>query len=71
MHYTEENDIPGVLSIIDFEKAFDTVSLNFIHRFVDFFKKFGTSIQTMDIYFSMQYRIIGDTFLIPLKKFQT
>jgi hypothetical protein len=32
MHYTEEEDIPGLLLLIDFEKAFDTVSWNFIEK---------------------------------------
>lgn len=36
MQYTEENDIPGVLFMIDFEKAFDTVSWKFIHKCLDF-----------------------------------
>lgn len=31
MHYSEENDIFGVLLIIYFKKAFDIVSLKFIH----------------------------------------
>ena len=29
MHFTEEEDIPGLLLIIDFEKAFDSISWNF------------------------------------------
>jgi hypothetical protein len=32
MHYTEEEDIPGLLLLIDFEKAFDTLSWNFIKK---------------------------------------
>lgn len=45
MQYTEENDIPGVLLMIDFEKAFDTVSWKFIHKCLDFLI-FGVSIQS-------------------------
>ena len=26
MYYTEENDIPGLILLIDFEKAFDSIS---------------------------------------------
>ena len=29
MHYTESNDVPGLLMLFDFEKAFDTVSWKF------------------------------------------
>ena len=32
MHYTEYNQIPDLLMLIDFEKAFDTISLNFIYQ---------------------------------------
>ena len=45
MLYTEENDIPGILLLIDFEKAFDSVSWNFIDNVLDFFN-FGNSIKT-------------------------
>ncbi|XP_078335420.1 uncharacterized protein LOC144626204 [Crassostrea virginica] len=44
MQYTEDNDIPGILMMIDFEKAFDTVSWKFIHKCLDFFN-FGSSIK--------------------------
>ena len=44
MHYTEEEDIPGLLLLIDFEKAFDTVSWNFIEKTLNFFN-FGPSIR--------------------------
>ena len=44
MNYTEENNIPGLLLIIDFEKAFDTISWEFIKKVLDFFN-FGESIK--------------------------
>ena len=44
LHYTEENDIPGILLLIDFEKAFDTISWIFIEQVLDFFN-FGNSIK--------------------------
>ena len=44
MQYTEDNDIPRVLMIIDFEKAFNTVSWKCIHKCLDFFN-FGSSIK--------------------------
>ena len=43
MHYTEEEDIPGLLLLIDFEKAFDTLSWNFIKKTLNLFN-FGPSI---------------------------
>ena len=44
MHYTEEENIPGLLLLIDFEKAFDTVSWDFIDKVLTFFN-FGSSIK--------------------------
>lgn len=32
MQYTEDEEIPGLLLLIDFEKAFDTLSWNFIQQ---------------------------------------
>ena len=43
-HYTEENKIPGLLLLIDFEKAFDSVAWTFISKTLSFFN-FGDSIQ--------------------------
>ena len=37
MKYCEENHIPGLLMLIDFEKAFDSLSFNFIEKTFDFF----------------------------------
>ena len=36
MHFTEENNIPGLLLLIDFEKAFDSVSWSFLYKVSDF-----------------------------------
>ena len=44
MHYTEENNIPGMLLLIDFEKAFDSLSWNFVTKTLQTFN-FGHSIQ--------------------------
>ena len=43
MHYTEEQNIPGLLLLIYFEKAFDSVSWSFIYETLKYFG-FGTSI---------------------------
>lgn len=37
MQYKEENDIPGMLLMIDFEKAFDSVSWGFMEKVLHFF----------------------------------
>ena len=44
MNYTDEFNIPGLLLIIDFEKAFDTMSWEFIKKTLHFFN-FGDSIK--------------------------
>lgn len=42
--YTEKNEIPGMLLLIDFEKAFDSVSWCFLFKVLDFFN-FGHSFK--------------------------
>ena len=41
----EEDDIPGLLLLIDFEKAFDTVEWSFIEKKTLQFYGFGPSLQ--------------------------
>ena len=55
LHYTEKGDIPGLLVLIDFEKAFDSISWKFIYKtllclgfmdnFIKWIKLFNTNIQ--------------------------
>lgn len=44
MQYVEDNSSPGLLLLIDFEKAFDSLSWSFIQKTLDFFN-FGDSIK--------------------------
>lgn len=44
MNYTERNNIPGLLMLIDFEKAFDSISWEFVFHTLDLFN-FGNSIK--------------------------
>ena len=44
MQYTEEQHIPGLLLLIDFEKAFDSLSWRFIDKVLDYFN-FDPSIR--------------------------
>ena len=43
MQYADDNNLPGLLLLVDFEKAFDSLSFNFIHKVLSFFG-FGQSI---------------------------
>ena len=42
MNYTEKHNLPGMLVLIDFEKAFDSISWTFIYKTLEFFG-FGKS----------------------------
>lgn len=44
MNYTERKQIPGLIMLIDFEKAFDSVSWKFIFEILEYFN-FGKSIK--------------------------
>ena len=43
-HYTEKRNVPGLLLLIDFEKACDSVAWTFIFKVLDFFN-FGSNIK--------------------------
>ena len=43
MDHTEENNLPGLLLLVDFEKAFDSVSWSFIYKVLEYFG-YGKSI---------------------------
>lgn len=47
LHFTEDKDIPGILLLIDFEKAFDSISWLFVDKVLSFFY-FWRLYQTMD-----------------------
>ena len=52
LQYTEENDIPGLLILIDFEKAFDSLSWTFIHKALKILN-FGESIRRwIEVFYS-------------------
>ena len=44
MKFTDEKNIPGLLLLIDFEKAFDSLSWNFLHKALEHLN-FGDSIR--------------------------
>ena len=46
LQYTEEHNIPGLLLLIDFEKAFDSISWNYIWKCLKYFN-FGSSFCKM------------------------
>ena len=41
LHFTEVENIPGLILLIDFEKAFDSVSWAFIDKVLDFVLRIG------------------------------
>ena len=52
MHACNENNIPGILLMVDFEKAFDSVSWKFIRNVLNYFN-FGDNIQRwINIFFT-------------------
>lgn len=54
MNYTEICNIPGLLAMIDFEKAFDSVSWKFIYEVLSYFN-FGPSISNWVKTFQNKY----------------
>ena len=72
MHYTEEKKLPGLLVQIDFAKAFDSLSWNFLYKVMEFFgfnkdliswiRLFNTDIQA----FALQCGNLSNP--IPIKR---
>ena len=51
LSHTETHNLPGIIMLIDFEKAFDSISWSFIKKTLDFFK-FGPDIKRwIDIFY--------------------
>ena len=44
MHFTKETNIPGIAVFLDFEKAFDSIKWNFIHKCLETFN-FGLDLR--------------------------
>ena len=44
LHYTEKENIPGLIMLVDFEKAFDSVSWSFLYQVLEFLN-FGTNFK--------------------------
>ena len=44
MHFTKETNIPGIAVFLDFEKAFDSIEWNFIHKCLETFN-FGLDLR--------------------------
>ena len=72
MRYTEDENIPGILLIIDFEKAFDSISWEFITEVLDYFN-FGNSLKRWIsvLYNDISSMVIQNGFLsesFPIKR---
>ena len=59
MFHTEKNRIPGLLMQIDFEKAFDSVSWNFLYNVLESFGFDSNFIQWIKL-FNKKYNCICD-----------
>jgi hypothetical protein len=70
MNYTEEKDIPGLLLLIDFEKAFDSKSWNFVlqtltlFNFGNDFKRWFTLLYKDSVYTISQCGFLSDVIKI-------
>ena len=59
MHFTEANHIPGLLLLVDFEKAFDSVTWSFIYKVIEYFV-FGNSLIALIKLFNHNVKLNGN-----------
>jgi hypothetical protein len=52
LQFTEENDIPGLLLLIDFEKAFDSISWEFLLSVLKFFNLGESFINWVKVFYN-------------------
>ena len=57
MNYVEEEILPGLLLIVDFKKAFDSISLEFIGKVFDFLKGSLTLAMGKRLWFSVKIKV--------------
>ena len=50
MEYTKQQNIPGILLLIDFEKAFDSIDWNFMLKYLDAFGFGPTLIRCVEAF---------------------
>ena len=50
LHSTEENQIPGLLMLIEFEKAFDSVSWDFLYAILKVFNFDDSFVKWINIF---------------------
>ena len=50
MQYTENKNIPGLIMLIEFEKAFDSVSWKFLYKALEFYGFSETFIQWIKLF---------------------
>ena len=64
LHITDELDIPGLLLIVDFEKAFDSISWKFINHTLNFLNFGDSIIRWVNVFYNdIQSCVIQNGFL--------
>ena len=71
LEHTSTKHNPGVIVFLDFEKAFDTVSWNFLHKTLDYFR-FGESFKTWIkiLYHDINSCVLNNGYSSPFFKIQ-
>ena len=52
MYYTEKNNIPGMILLLDFATAFDSLSWKFMHNVLEFFNFGSNNIQWIKMFYT-------------------